>query len=56
MLREEGERFPAIVRTKNLEQLNAFNQESVEATIPAHSKVSVLLDMQTHTSGYPEHY
>lgn len=54
MLREEEERFSAIVRTKNLEQLNAFNQESVEATIPAFSNVSVLLDMQTHTSGYPE--
>ena len=50
---ETVERFKAIVRTENLKSVNKFIDGGVNSTIPPNSKVSVLLDNQRHTSGFP---
>lgn len=54
MQREELQRFSEIVRVENLDWVEPFNQEDVKMRIPAHTQATVLLDMQAHTTGYPE--
>ncbi len=54
MLQEVLERFPEIVRVEGLDHVGPFNKESVNTVIPAHTKVSILLDNGIHTTGFPE--
>ncbi|MEN8227042.1 MAG: alpha-L-rhamnosidase N-terminal domain-containing protein [Bacteroidota bacterium] len=54
MLKEVPERFSKIVRVENLDHLEPFIRESVSATIPAHTKATILLDNSVHTIGFPE--
>lgn len=54
MLRESPERFKEIVRKEDLGMVDQFTKESVSATIPAHTKATLLLDMGVHTTGFPE--
>lgn len=54
MLKEVPERFSKIVRLTGLDTIHPFIRESVTATIPAHSRVTILLDNRVHTIGFPE--
>lgn len=47
------ERFHQVVRTEGINNINAFAKGQA-ITIPKNTKVSILLDNQTHTIGYPE--
>ncbi len=50
---EKLERFKEIRRTENLKSVNRFIDEGVSTAIPPKSRVSILLDYKTHTSGFP---
>jgi len=54
MLKEEQKRFSEIVRVEGLDLMEPFIEESVDALIPSHTKVSILLDNGIHTTGFPE--
>jgi len=54
MLKEDQQRFPKIARLVGLDHVKPFIQESVNTVIPAHTKVSILLDNLLHTTGFPE--
>ncbi len=54
LLKEVPERFSKIVRLTGLDTIHPFIRESVTATIPAHSRVTILLDNRVHTIGFPE--
>lgn len=54
MLKEVQERFSDIVRMEGLDHVKPFIKESVNAVIPSHTKASILLDNEVHTTGYPE--
>ena len=47
------ERFDNVVRTKGIDNINAFAKGGA-ITIPKNKKVTILLDNKTHTIGYPE--
>ena len=52
-MNETIERFKTIRRTENINSVNNFINGGVNASIPPNSKVSVLLDNRTHTTGFP---
>jgi hypothetical protein len=54
MLEEAAERFKRIARSYGFDQGQSFIGESGDATIPANTKVSILIDNGLHTTGYPE--
>ncbi len=51
---ETEERFDRIARVNFAEDVQDFHMKDVSATIPANTKISILLDNETHTSGFPE--
>ncbi|MDA3822758.1 MAG: alpha-L-rhamnosidase [Bacteroidales bacterium] len=51
---ETPERFSSIRRTYPETTLSSFLEENVSATIPANSKISILIDNKVHTTGFPE--
>jgi alpha-L-rhamnosidase len=58
-MEEKIERFKTIARISWIkptakDKLERFIDEGVPASIPANSKVTILLDNKTHTTGYPE--
>jgi len=53
-MEEKVERFKTIARLENIKSVERFIDEGVSASIPPHSRVSILLDNKTHTTGYPE--
>ena len=53
-MEETVERFKTIRRLENIKSLERFIDEGVSATIPPNSRVSILLDNKTHTTGHPE--
>lgn len=53
-MEEKVERFKTIVRLENLKTTGRFIDEGVSASIPPHSRVSILLDNKNHTTGYPK--
>jgi alpha-L-rhamnosidase len=54
LMEETVERFKTIARLENIKTVSRFIDEGVSASIPPHSKVAILLDNKTHTTGYPE--
>jgi hypothetical protein len=53
-MEEKVERFKTIARLENLKTLDRFIDEGVSASIPPHSRISILLDNKNHTTGYPQ--
>ena len=53
-MEESVERFKNIARIENLKSLDKFIDEGITASIPPRSRVSILLDNKTHTTGYPQ--
>lgn len=53
-MEEKIERFKTIARLENIKSVKRFIDEGVTANIPPHSRISILLDNKTHTTGYPE--
>lgn len=53
-MRETKERFSKIARTENIQNIGSFIEKNTAATIPANSKISILLDNKFHTTGFPE--
>jgi alpha-L-rhamnosidase len=53
-MEETVERFKSIARLENIKTVNHFIDEGVSASIPPYSKVTILLDNKTHTTGHPE--
>ena len=52
-MEEKEEQFSEIVRTTGIEKNENFLRNSL-STIPANSKVKILVDQKHHTTGYPE--
>jgi hypothetical protein len=50
---ESVERFKEIRRTENIKSAGRFIDKGIRTTIPPKSKVAILLDNKTHTTGYP---
>jgi len=50
---ESIERFKEIRRTENLKTVNRFIDKGVSTIIPPGSRVAILLDNRTHTTGFP---
>ncbi len=53
-MREEQKRITKVVRTDNIKLDSHIFTGKAGITIPANSKVSILLDQTVHTVGYPE--
>lgn len=53
LMEEHPQRFDQIVRSSGMDHVPAFIEEDAKAHIPPGTRVSILLDHKTHTTGFP---
>ncbi|MCK5781955.1 MAG: alpha-L-rhamnosidase N-terminal domain-containing protein [Flavobacteriales bacterium] len=54
MMEERVERFAKVSRVSGIEKDETFLKGNGSTTIPANSKVKILIDQEHHTTGFPE--